>query len=137
MLFVICLILFKLLNSRCRRGSADILINFDDLYPSNKWLVDKHESKNNTEHEPIGKFHICGKELPRGYWVSFIFLFYLHNELNTQMVLVVCAYCMYRLSTFKITPVVHPGRSNVTHIVRLVNRPNEHEWGIFVFVRLT
>ncbi|XP_076927990.1 sulfhydryl oxidase 2-like isoform X1 [Bidens hawaiensis] len=56
-------------SRRCRRGSADILINFDDLYPSNKWLVDKHESKNNTEHEPIGKFHICGKELPRGYWM--------------------------------------------------------------------
>nr|GEU35510.1 sulfhydryl oxidase 2-like isoform X2 [Tanacetum cinerariifolium] len=54
---------------RCRRGSADILVNFDDLYPSNKWLANKHEHENGTGHGALGKFEICGKEVPRGYWM--------------------------------------------------------------------
>ncbi|KAL8228967.1 hypothetical protein R6Q57_013867 [Mikania cordata] len=56
-------------SRRCRRGSADILVKFDDLYPSNKWLADKQESENGTKHSPLGKFDICGKEVPRGYWM--------------------------------------------------------------------
>ncbi|KAD7478809.1 hypothetical protein E3N88_01945 [Mikania micrantha] len=56
-------------SRRCRRGSADILVKFDDLYPSNKWLADKQESENGTKHNPLGKFDICGKEVPRGYWM--------------------------------------------------------------------
>ncbi|KAI3825085.1 hypothetical protein L1987_06561 [Smallanthus sonchifolius] len=56
-------------SRRCRRGSADILVNFNDLYPSNKWLTEKHESENSTQHGPLAKFDICGKEVPRGYWM--------------------------------------------------------------------
>ncbi|PWA43013.1 quiescin-sulfhydryl oxidase 2 [Artemisia annua] len=56
-------------SMRCRRGSADILVNFDDLYPSNKWLENKHEHENGTGHGALGKFEICGKEVPRGYWM--------------------------------------------------------------------
>ncbi|KAI3714361.1 hypothetical protein L1987_72960 [Smallanthus sonchifolius] len=51
---------------RCRRGSAEILVNFDDLYPSTKWPASKHESKNSTGS---GNFGICGKEVPQGYWM--------------------------------------------------------------------
>ncbi|KAM0055801.1 putative thiol oxidase [Helianthus debilis subsp. tardiflorus] len=56
-------------SRRCRRGTADILVDFDDLYPSNKWLADKHEPDNSTGHGPLGKFDVCGKEVPRGYWM--------------------------------------------------------------------
>lgn len=56
-------------SMRCRRGSADILVNFDDLYPSNKWLENKHEHENGTGHATLDKFEICGKEVPRGYWM--------------------------------------------------------------------
>ncbi|CAH1454486.1 unnamed protein product [Lactuca virosa] len=54
------------LSKRCRRGSADILVNFDDLYPSN--ILSPFE-KNNTQHGGLTKFEICGKEFPRGYWM--------------------------------------------------------------------
>ncbi|XP_071692245.1 sulfhydryl oxidase 2-like isoform X2 [Rutidosis leptorrhynchoides] len=54
---------------RCRKGSADILVNFDDLYPSNKWTPNKKESANGTGHGALAKFDICGKDVPRGYWM--------------------------------------------------------------------
>ncbi|XP_023764097.1 sulfhydryl oxidase 2 isoform X1 [Lactuca sativa] len=53
-------------SRRCRRGSADILVNFDDLYPSN---ILSPSEKNNTQHGGLTKFEICGKEVPRGYWM--------------------------------------------------------------------
>ncbi|KAF5778592.1 putative thiol oxidase [Helianthus annuus] len=42
-------------SRRCRRGTADILVNFDDLYLSKK-------------HGLLDEFGICGKEASRGYW---------------------------------------------------------------------
>nr|XP_043640189.1 sulfhydryl oxidase 2 isoform X2 [Erigeron canadensis] len=56
-------------SRRCRKGSADILVNFDDLYPSNKWPTNKQESGNGSRHGGVAKFDICGKEVPRGYWM--------------------------------------------------------------------
>ncbi|CAH1449516.1 unnamed protein product [Lactuca virosa] len=53
-------------SKRRRRGSADILVNFDDLYPSN--ILSPFE-KNNTQHGGLTKFEIRGKEVPRGYWM--------------------------------------------------------------------
>ena len=61
---------------RCRIGSADILVSFDDSYPSNMWPASKRESENDTRHSLQGKFDICGKDVPRGYWVNFCLLFY-------------------------------------------------------------
>ncbi|XP_024993938.1 sulfhydryl oxidase 2-like isoform X1 [Cynara cardunculus var. scolymus] len=56
-------------SRRCRMGSADILVSFDDLYPSRMWSASKHEYENGTRHGLQGKFNICGKEVPRGYWM--------------------------------------------------------------------
>ncbi|CAH1428706.1 unnamed protein product [Lactuca virosa] len=53
-------------HCRCRRGCADILLNFDDLYPSN--ILSPFE-RNNTQHGGLIKFEICGKEVSRGYWM--------------------------------------------------------------------
>ncbi|KAK9052230.1 hypothetical protein SSX86_028858 [Deinandra increscens subsp. villosa] len=55
-------------SRRCRVRSADILANFDDLYTSTKLPASKYESENSTGHGLLGKFGICGKEVPRGYW---------------------------------------------------------------------
>ncbi|XP_076920846.1 sulfhydryl oxidase 2-like [Bidens hawaiensis] len=56
-------------SKRCRRGSADILVNFDDLYPSTMRPANKHKSANSTGQGLFGKFDICGKEVPRGNWM--------------------------------------------------------------------
>ncbi|KAJ9548959.1 hypothetical protein OSB04_021502 [Centaurea solstitialis] len=56
-------------SRRCRIGSADILVSFDDLYPSNMWPASKQEYENDTRHGLQGKFDICGKDIPRGYWM--------------------------------------------------------------------
>lgn len=53
---------------RCRKGSAEILVNFDDLFPSDLLLANKQEE--NDGHGPLGTFQICGKNVPRGYWVG-------------------------------------------------------------------
>ncbi|KAJ0253441.1 Sulfhydryl oxidase 1 [Hirschfeldia incana] len=49
-------------SRRCRKGSAEILMNFDDLCPSGECSYDS--GVNNT----LRNFHICGKDLPRGYY---------------------------------------------------------------------
>ncbi|KAK1437656.1 hypothetical protein QVD17_03452 [Tagetes erecta] len=56
-------------SKRCRKGNADMLVNFDDIYPSANRPSKKHESENNTGHGLLGKFGICGKEVPRGKWM--------------------------------------------------------------------
>lgn len=53
---------------RCRKGSAEILVNIDDLLPSELVLGDKQEE--NDGKGPLGAFQICGKNIPRGYWVG-------------------------------------------------------------------
>ncbi|XP_015895536.3 sulfhydryl oxidase 2 isoform X1 [Ziziphus jujuba] len=54
-------------SRRCRKGSADVLVNFDELFPSDIWLEPKQE-ENDGKNE-LGSFHICGKDVPRGYWM--------------------------------------------------------------------
>ncbi|KAM7484621.1 hypothetical protein LguiA_000630 [Lonicera macranthoides] len=48
-------------SRRCRKGSADILVNFDDLHPSDLSSANGNGS--------LGNFQICGKGVPRGYWM--------------------------------------------------------------------
>jgi thiol oxidase len=63
--FLICSIWLVV---RCRRGSADILINFDDHWPTNLSLSSQ-ESSRLLESVAADNHLICGKEAPRGYWV--------------------------------------------------------------------
>ncbi|KAJ9163278.1 hypothetical protein P3X46_022962 [Hevea brasiliensis] len=51
-------------SKRCRKGSAEVLVNFDDLCP----LDEKQEIVSNGK-SVLGNFQICGKEVPRGYWM--------------------------------------------------------------------
>ncbi|KAL0799597.1 hypothetical protein Bca101_054772 [Brassica carinata] len=50
-------------SRRCRKGSAEILMNFDDLCPAGECSYDS--GVNNT----LRNFHMCGKDLPRGYYM--------------------------------------------------------------------
>lgn len=45
-------------------------MNFDDFSPSHMQSADKQEVVNNNGKGGLGNFPICGKEVPRGYWVS-------------------------------------------------------------------
>ncbi|KAL9995515.1 putative thiol oxidase [Helianthus debilis subsp. tardiflorus] len=57
-------------SRRCRKGSADILVNFDDIYPSNILSENNDEQTNiNGLDAALHTFQICGKQVPRGYWV--------------------------------------------------------------------
>ncbi|XP_050225244.1 sulfhydryl oxidase 2 isoform X2 [Mercurialis annua] len=46
-------------SKRCRKGSAEALINFDDQYPPG----------GKEDVGVLSTFQICGKEVPRGYWM--------------------------------------------------------------------
>ena len=50
---------------RCRRGSAEILVNFDELS-----LADMKQEEVASEKGAVKNFQICGKDVPRGYWVG-------------------------------------------------------------------
>lgn len=54
---------------RCRKGSAQVLVNFDDLCPSDTLSADKQADVTDNGKGSLGNFQICGKEVPRGYWV--------------------------------------------------------------------
>ncbi|CAN4124919.1 unnamed protein product [Withania somnifera] len=56
-------------SKRCRKGSADILVNVDDLCPSEKMLVNNEEAESCSKKGALGNYHICGKEVPQGYWM--------------------------------------------------------------------
>ncbi|TXG57255.1 hypothetical protein EZV62_018568 [Acer yangbiense] len=56
-------------SRRCRKGSAEILVNFDDLSPSHMQSPDKQEVVISNAKGALGNFQICGKEVPRGYWM--------------------------------------------------------------------
>lgn len=43
-------------------------MNFDDLCPSDMWLTGKQEDSNGKG--ALRNFQICGKDVPRGYWVD-------------------------------------------------------------------
>ncbi|KAK4785935.1 hypothetical protein SAY86_002624 [Trapa natans] len=56
-------------SRRCRMGSAEVLVNFDDLYPPEALSVDKSEIVGSDQKDSVGNIQICGKEVPRGYWM--------------------------------------------------------------------
>nr|KJB30849.1 hypothetical protein B456_005G163600 [Gossypium raimondii] len=57
-------------SRRCRKGSAEVLVNFDDLCPLDMWSSDKHDVDTSNMIGVLRNFHICGKDVPRGYWVD-------------------------------------------------------------------
>ncbi|WOK93034.1 sulfhydryl oxidase 2-like isoform X2 [Canna indica] len=56
-------------SKRCRRGIADLLVNFDDLWPSGPLPVSSAESSILQEEEILKSYPICGKDVPRHYWI--------------------------------------------------------------------
>ncbi|MFS7959508.1 putative thiol oxidase [Helianthus anomalus] len=73
------------IRATCRRyrllrrhfiGSADILVNFDDIYPSNILSENIDEQNINGLDAVLHTFQICGKQVPRGYWVYFCLFFF-------------------------------------------------------------
>ncbi|PIA33485.1 hypothetical protein AQUCO_04100130v1 [Aquilegia coerulea] len=56
-------------SKRCRKGTADILVNFDDLWPSDIWHNNVQETAVSQGNIALKDFRICGKEVPRGYWI--------------------------------------------------------------------
>ncbi|KAL7001044.1 Sulfhydryl oxidase 1 [Sarracenia purpurea var. burkii] len=56
-------------SRRCRKGSAEFLVNFDELYPSDLWLSNNKEFIIGNGKGELGNFRICGTEVPRGYWM--------------------------------------------------------------------
>ncbi|XP_042413279.1 sulfhydryl oxidase 1-like [Zingiber officinale] len=53
-------------SKRCRRGIADLLISFDDMWPSGSLSEETHMLQ---EHDILKSYPICGKEVPRRYWI--------------------------------------------------------------------
>ncbi|KAG7646375.1 Thioredoxin domain [Arabidopsis thaliana x Arabidopsis arenosa] len=51
-------------SRRCRTGSAEILVNFDDICPSGECSYDQESGAKDS----LRNFHICGKDVPRGYY---------------------------------------------------------------------
>ncbi|XP_048620151.1 sulfhydryl oxidase 2 [Brassica napus] len=51
-------------SRRCRKGAAEILVNYDDLCPSGKCSYEASGGK-----DTLGNFPICGKDVPRGYYM--------------------------------------------------------------------
>ncbi|KAL8112217.1 hypothetical protein AgCh_019782 [Apium graveolens] len=55
-------------SRRCRKGSADILVNFDDLCPSDILSGTEQECMTSSGKSIMRKFQICGGEVSRGNW---------------------------------------------------------------------
>ncbi|XP_068490707.1 sulfhydryl oxidase 2 isoform X1 [Phaseolus vulgaris] len=51
-------------SRRCRKGTAEFLVSFDDLYPTDFWSTKQEDDKIS-----IKNLRICGKDVPRGYWM--------------------------------------------------------------------
>ena len=43
-------------------------MNFDDLCPLDMWSADRQEDQG--VQAALGNFQICGRDVPRGYWVG-------------------------------------------------------------------
>ncbi|XP_050372522.1 sulfhydryl oxidase 2 isoform X1 [Argentina anserina] len=54
-------------SRRCRKGSAEVLVSFDDEYPLDVWAANRHEDQDGKG--ALGNVQICGKDVPRGYWM--------------------------------------------------------------------
>ncbi|KAI3453095.1 hypothetical protein Pfo_009758 [Paulownia fortunei] len=50
-------------SRRCRKGTAEILVDFDDF------SANKKETAIVGEKGALGNYQICGKDVPRGYWM--------------------------------------------------------------------
>lgn len=44
-------------------------MTFDDLWPSDMWAVNLQDPVISHGKDAIKSSQICGKEVPRGYWV--------------------------------------------------------------------
>lgn len=42
-------------------------MRFDDVYPLDAWSANGHEGQDGKG--ALGNIQICGKDVPRGYWV--------------------------------------------------------------------
>ncbi|MCD7464206.1 Sulfhydryl oxidase 2 [Datura stramonium] len=56
-------------SKRCRKGSADILVDFDNLCPSEILSSTNEEADSCSKKGALGNYRICGEEVPRGYWM--------------------------------------------------------------------
>lgn len=56
-------------SRRCRQGSAEVLVNFDHFYPLDMLMLDRQEVSSGGDKTAIHNIQICGKEVPRGYWM--------------------------------------------------------------------
>ncbi|XP_018678201.2 sulfhydryl oxidase 1 isoform X1 [Musa acuminata AAA Group] len=67
-------------SKRCRRGIAEILLNFDDLWPSGPLSISSEEASILQEQDVLKSYSICGKEVPRHYWLNFELHLVNHNK---------------------------------------------------------
>ncbi|KAL7260371.1 hypothetical protein ACSBR1_006105 [Camellia fascicularis] len=56
-------------SKRCRKGSAELLVNFDELLPPDIWSAKKQEFIIVNRKGALKNFQICEKEVPRGNWM--------------------------------------------------------------------
>ncbi|KAK4263882.1 hypothetical protein QN277_029239 [Acacia crassicarpa] len=54
-------------SRRCRKGAAESLVSFDDLYPAD--LQSAHSQGDDNGNVVARNYQICGKDVPRGYWM--------------------------------------------------------------------
>ncbi|KAK4260732.1 hypothetical protein QN277_003810 [Acacia crassicarpa] len=52
-------------SKRCRRGTAELLVSFEQRYPTDFWPADKQED----DMVPLRGSQICGEGVPHGYWM--------------------------------------------------------------------
>ncbi|KAJ6836668.1 sulfhydryl oxidase 1-like [Iris pallida] len=55
-------------SKRCQRGTAELFVDFYDLWHSDL-SVSLDEAGIPNDKEALKGFQICGKEVPRGYWI--------------------------------------------------------------------
>ncbi|KAF3334741.1 sulfhydryl oxidase 2 isoform X2 [Carex littledalei] len=56
-------------SRKCRKGSADLLINFDEMWPSSHLSLHSEEATQLYGSGATESTAVCGKEAPRGYWI--------------------------------------------------------------------
>ncbi|CAN6446050.1 unnamed protein product [Victoria cruziana] len=56
-------------SMRCRKGISEMLINFDDASLLNFWSPHTENNAIPTENSVLKSSHVCGEEVPRGYWI--------------------------------------------------------------------
>ncbi|KAF9673963.1 hypothetical protein SADUNF_Sadunf10G0078400 [Salix dunnii] len=108
-------------SKRCRKGIAEVLVNFDDLCPPDMWSPDKQEVLSNGKGM-LGNFQVCGKEVPRGYWVavtgsSNMFNYVLLLDTSHFARLILKSPCVFFLRCFAVAARMIPGASEKLYIV--------------------